>query len=166
MKSIGIRLLLLLLLLWPLSIVQAQESPTEGGPVYIVQPGDNLWGISQRFGVSIDALTQENGITDPNQLTIGMRLVIPGLEGLQGVLTTESIPFGESLWSLSRRYAIPVDLLVRLNKFTNPESVAAGASLIIPISEEAEAEPELKGDRVTLETGQSLLELAINQERS
>jgi murein DD-endopeptidase MepM/ murein hydrolase activator NlpD len=163
MKSIGIRLLLLLLLLWPLSIVQAQESPTEGGPVYIVQPGDNLWGISQRFGVSIDALTQENGITDPNQLTIGMRLVIPGLEGLQGVLTTESIPFGESLWSLSRRYAIPVDLLVRLNKFTNPESVAAGASLIIPISEEAEAETELKGDRVTLETGQSLLELAINQ---
>ena len=93
MKSIGIRLLLLLLLLWPLSIVQAQESPTEGGPVYIMQPGDNLWGISQRFGVSIDALTQENGITDPNQLTIGMRLIIPGLEGLQGVLTTESIPF-------------------------------------------------------------------------
>ncbi len=135
MKRTWIKFLLLFLLFSPFGIAKAQEAQPDG-PVYIVQPGDNLWGISQRFGVSIDALTTQNGITDPNQLTIGMRLVIPGLEGLQGVLTTQEIPFGESLWSLSRRFEIPMDLMVRLNKYTTPESVAAGATLIIPEPED------------------------------
>jgi murein DD-endopeptidase MepM/ murein hydrolase activator NlpD len=162
MKRIWLKLLILILLVCPIGIVQAQDTQPSG-PVYIVQPGDNLWGISQRFGVSIDALTAQNGITDPNQLTIGMRLVIPGLEGLQGVLTTQEIPFGESLWSLSRRYEIPQDLLVRLNKFTTPESVAAGASLIIPDPEDGSDSLEPVGDRVTLKAEQSLLEVAISQ---
>lgn len=163
MKRTWINLLLLVTLLWPLSVAQAQDSTPSAGPVYIVEFGDNLWGISQRFGVSMDALAQINGITDPNQLTIGMRLIIPGLEGLQGVLTTAQIPFGESLLSLSRRYKIPLDLLVRLNKFTNPESVAAGASLIVPLPEDGETNLELKGGRATLKEGQSLLEMAITQ---
>ncbi len=162
MKPTWIKLFLLILLLWPLGIAQAQDAQP-GGPVYIVQPGDNLWGISQRFGVSIDSLTTQNGITDPNQLTIGMRLVIPGLEGLQGVLTTQEIPFGESLWSLSRRYQIPRDLMVRLNKYTTPESVAAGASLIIPDPEDGRGSLEPVGDRVTLKVEQSLLEAAITR---
>jgi murein DD-endopeptidase MepM/ murein hydrolase activator NlpD len=157
-----IKFLLIIILLIPLGIVQAQEGEPDG-PVYIVQPGDNLWRISQRFGVSIDALTTQNGISDPNQLTIGMRLVIPGLEGLQGVLTTQEIPFGESLRSINRRYEIPWDLLIRLNKFTNPESSAAGASLIIPESEDRQDQPFPVGDRATVQAKQSLLEVAIAQ---
>ena len=93
MKRTCINLLLLAVLLLPLQIVQAQDTQSDG-PIYIVQSGDNLWGISQRFGVSMADLAQINGISDPNQLTIGMRLVIPGLEGLEGVLTTQEIPFG------------------------------------------------------------------------
>ncbi len=129
----------------------------------LCKSGDNLWSISQRFGVSIDSLAAQNGITDPNQLTIGMQLVIPGLEGLQGVLTTQEIPFGESLWSLNRRYQIPLDQIVRLNKYTTPESVAAGASLIIPDPEDGRDSLEPVGDRVTLKAGQSLLEVAVTQ---
>ena len=155
--------MLLLLMLAPLRPARAQETPPENGPVYIVQSGDTLWSISQRFGVSMDALAQANGITDPNQLLVGMRLVIPGLEGLSGVLTTTQIPFGESLASLSSRYQIPSDLLIRLNKWTNPEFTAAGASLVIPVPEEGGTLPDLRGNRVTLKAGQSLLELAVSQ---
>jgi len=162
MRLTWIKLFLATLLLCPLGIAQAQEAQPDG-PVYIVQPGDNLWSISQRFGVSIDELTNKNGITDPNQLTIGMRLVIPGLEGLQGILTTQEIPFGESLWSLGRRYGIPQNLMVRLNKFTTPESVAAGASLIIPDPENGQDSLVPIGDRVTIKAYQSLLEVAITQ---
>ncbi|HIE58274.1 MAG TPA: LysM peptidoglycan-binding domain-containing protein [Anaerolineales bacterium] len=155
-------MLALFLLFLPVSIhpAQAQDTPPESGPVYIVQSGDTLWTIAQRFGVSMDGLAQANGITDPNQLLVGMRLVIPGLEGLSGVLTTTKIPFGESLRSLSSRYRIPSDLLIRLNKWTNPEFTAAGASLVIPLPEGGEALPDLQGDRATLKAGQSLLELA------
>ena len=146
MKRAALNFLLLALLLWPLSIAQAQETSPDG-PVYIVQPGDTLWGISQRFGVSIDDLTAKNGITDPNQLTVGMQLVIPGLEGMHGVLTTQEIPFGESLWSLTRRYQIPLELMIRLNKYTTPESVAAGDVLILPAPEDGETSLEPAGGR-------------------
>ena len=86
---------LLLALLGP-SQVAAQETEPDG-PVYIVQEGDSLWDIASRFGLTLDELAQANGISDPSQLAVGARLVIPGLEGVQGVLTTLSISYGESL---------------------------------------------------------------------
>ena len=48
--------IMLVLILWlPLGEVRAQsETPT--GPVYIVQEGDFLSSIAQRFGVTIDDL--------------------------------------------------------------------------------------------------------------
>ncbi|MFN2233633.1 MAG: peptidoglycan DD-metalloendopeptidase family protein [Anaerolineales bacterium] len=162
MKRTWLKLFLTILMLFPIGIAQAQEGQPDG-PVYIVQAGDNLWGISQRFGVSIDELASKNDLSDPGQLTIGMQLVIPGLDGLQGVLTTQDIPFGESLWSLSRRYEIPLGLMVRLNKYTSPESTAAGSSLILPEPDDEEKSLLPQGDRVTLESQQSLLEVSILQ---
>jgi murein DD-endopeptidase MepM/ murein hydrolase activator NlpD len=155
-----ISFILTIILFWPLGLVQAQEDQPDG-PVYVVQSGDTLWEISQRFGVSMDDLAKKNEIADPNQLAIGARLVIPGLEGLQGVLMTNSIPFGESLLTLSRRYQIPYDLMSRLNNFTNPEEAYAGSTLVIPDPGEGSIEPV--GGRVTLRDGQSLLEMAITQ---
>ena len=109
----------------------------------------------------MDDLASKNGITDPNQLAIGARLVIPGLEGLQGILVTRSIPFGESLISLSRRYQIPYPLMARLNNYTNPEEAYAGSTLILPDPGEGVLEPA--GGRADLRAGQSLLEMAITQ---
>ena len=159
MKKLSwISFLMILALLWPWSPVQAQEQQPEG-PVYIVQPGDTLWGIARRFGVSVDDLTAENGLTDPGQLAVGARLVIPGLEGIEGVLVTETIPFGENLESLSRQYRIPVKMLIRLNRFTSPGDAYAGSTLIVPQAESDEA-ATARG-RVTLKPGQSLFELAL-----
>ena len=67
------------------------------GPVYIVQEGDSLWDIALRFKVSMDDLAKANGISDPSQLVVGARLVIPGLSGIQGVLTTSTVSYGETL---------------------------------------------------------------------
>ncbi len=52
----------------------AQES---GTTYYTVQPGDNLYRISLKFGVSADAIARANGIINPNILFVGQRLIIP-----------------------------------------------------------------------------------------
>jgi len=155
-----VNLLLAITLFWPLGIVQAQEDQPDG-PVYIVQSGDTLWGISQRFGVSMNDLASKNGIIDPSQLAIGFQLVIPGLEGLQGVLVTSSVPFGESLTTLSRRFQIPFHLMARLNTITNPEEAYVGSNLIIPDPGDGGLKPS--GGRVALKAGESLMEMAITQ---
>jgi murein DD-endopeptidase MepM/ murein hydrolase activator NlpD len=44
---------------------------------YVVQSGDALGSIAQRYGVSLETLMQTNGLADPNLLTVGMTLDIP-----------------------------------------------------------------------------------------
>jgi|FLYN01.1.fsa_nt_gi LysM repeat protein len=52
--------------------------PTAVSPrLYTVQPGDNLYRISLRFGVPMRTLIQVNGIVDPNRIFVGQRLTIP-----------------------------------------------------------------------------------------
>jgi murein DD-endopeptidase MepM/ murein hydrolase activator NlpD len=45
--------------------------------VYVVRPGDTLFAIATRFGLTVTEITQANGIRDPNYITIGQQLVIP-----------------------------------------------------------------------------------------
>lgn len=48
------------------------------GPSVVVQPGDNLFRIAQRCGVTVDALRSANPqVTDPTRLFVGTVLTIP-----------------------------------------------------------------------------------------
>lgn len=157
MKKPWIRFWLgLVLLLAPLGIAQAQDEPP-AGPVYVVQPGDTLWSIAQRFGISQEDLITANNITNPNLLKPGDELIIPNFIGLQGKLETRPVAFGETLRSLSRQFQIQEDLLVRLNHLTSLNEFYVGAELVYPIQEPA---PE-STSRAMLSPGQSLLELAV-----
>jgi murein DD-endopeptidase MepM/ murein hydrolase activator NlpD len=139
----------------PLGRAVAQDEEPEG-PVYVVQEGDTLWGIAQRFGVSWEDLAQENGISDPGQLAAGVELVIPGLQGVEGRLTTIRVPFGENFRSLIRRYQVPAEAMIRLNHVTSLGELYIGGNIIVP-QDGLEAAP---GERVALAAGESLLELA------
>lgn len=105
------------------------------GPIYVVQSGDTLNSIALRFGISADDLQSANGITDPNALDIGQQLVIPGLEDISGLLTSETLPIGASLQNLTRQYSLSKNNLIFLNRLTSPSETIAGVSFIIPVNE-------------------------------
>jgi murein DD-endopeptidase MepM/ murein hydrolase activator NlpD len=127
--------------------------------VYIIQSGDTLYAIALRFGITVDDLIRANTLVDPNILSAGTELVIPGLEGIQGKLITEGIPLGQNLYSLSRYYGVSQDLLNRLNRLTSPAEVYAGSNLIIPQSDS----PKFLRGVQPLSKGESALEWAISQ---
>jgi murein DD-endopeptidase MepM/ murein hydrolase activator NlpD len=149
-----IALVAFIVIAFSVSPVSAQ---TAEGPVYIVQSGDTLSLISARFNVDLADLMNANGISDPNLLSAGQELVIPGLEGISGVLVTEFVQFGDSFRSLSRRTQIAEPTLRKLNRLVSPTELYVGVSLIVP---QQEGTTQLTS-RVTPANGESLLELAI-----
>ncbi len=45
---------------------------------YRVKPGDTLSGIADLFGVTVDDIVRYNNIADPNSLSVGQVITIPG----------------------------------------------------------------------------------------
>ena len=119
--------LTLALCLGAVPFVRAQETT---GPVYEVASGDTLASIAQQFGLSIDALQAANPGVDPASLPIGRLLVIPGLTGVSGKLTTHALEPGETLDSLSVRLGFKRETLVRLNHVVNPERLYISQNII------------------------------------
>ena len=51
--------------------------PEDGPLIHIVQAGDTLGTISQLYDVSIDDILAENGLTNPNIISVGQQIIIP-----------------------------------------------------------------------------------------
>lgn len=153
------RILLLAVLLTFLVPAAPVAAQTMDGPIYIVQTGDTLSSIAARFDVSLDELMKANNISDPNRLSAGQELVIPGLEGIRGVLMTEVVQFGDSYRSLLRRTQVPETMLRKLNRLVSPSELYVGVSLIVP----QESGQTNLNTRAALSNGESLLELAVRQ---
>lgn len=154
-KPFSILLLFVIVIVFTVQPAAAQAS----GPVYIVQSGDTLSYIASRFNVTVNDLISANPAVDPNFLSEGQQIVIPGLEGVTGTLETEIISFGDSLRSLSRRTQVSDEQLVKLNRLVSPTELYVGISLIIPTQEDQAT----LSTRITPASGESLLELAVKQ---
>jgi murein DD-endopeptidase MepM/ murein hydrolase activator NlpD len=155
LKPVSLFLVILLLLSLTVQPALAQAS----GPVYIVQLGDTLSSIASRFNVTINDLVAANPALDPNILSEGQQIVIPGLEGVTGVLETEIISLGDSWRGLSRRTQVAEEQLKKLNRLVSPTELYVGTSLIVPTQEQQEP----LSTRMTASVGESLLELAVRQ---
>lgn len=67
------------------AIPTAQPVPAEGQPQatslgptsYVVQPGDTLTSIADRFDVSLEDLMRANDLSDPDYVQVGQQLIIP-----------------------------------------------------------------------------------------
>ena len=100
-----------------------------------------------------------NNITDPNQLDAGQQLVIPGLDGITGVINTELVNFGDSFRSLTRRTQVPLDMFKKLNHIVSPSEFYVGVNMIVPAQEGDQG----LNKRISTTVGESLLEAAVKQ---
>jgi len=69
---------------------QATESGTE--VKHLVRRGEILSGIALQYGVSVQAISQANGIYNPSLIYAGQTLVIPGSSGSSTTTAAESAP--------------------------------------------------------------------------
>lgn len=150
-------ILVLVISIAPAAEIARAQDELPKGPIYIVQEGDTLWDIAQRFGIPWEDLARENEISDPGQLSAGDEIIIPGLNGIGEVLVTRPVPLGENIRSLSRSLQIPEQTIISLNHLTSPEELFRGYNLVLPEDKQQQDQIE----RYSLAIGQSLIELAI-----
>lgn len=95
---------------------------------YTVQAGDSLWLIARRYGTTVEAIRQANGLTS-DVLQIGQVLRIPVSESPYVEYTVRA---GDTLWELSRRYGTTVEAIMQANGLSSTV-LQIGQVLRIPV---------------------------------
>ncbi len=115
----------------------ASSAPT--GAVHVVRRGENLYRIALRYGVTVQALAELNGIYNPGHIVSGQKLLIPGSATTpalayqpQHASTTHVVRRGETLSAIAQRYGIPLWVLVQANNVANPALIIPGQTLTVP----------------------------------
>ncbi len=98
--------------------------------------GETLYGLSRKYGVSVDAIMSANGITNPESLVDGVVLVIPGqteggvkAEKPAGALYT--VEKGDTFYRIAKKHGLSVSQLMALNDFKGNQILKAGDTLIV-----------------------------------
>lgn len=120
-----------------LNIGQVLKIPASGSvlPPYIeytVRLGDTLWLISRRYGTTVDAIRNLNGLTS-DVLHVGQILKIPTAADSSPSYFEYTVQPGDTLWLISRRYGTTVDAIKSLNGLTG-DMLSIGQVLRIPES--------------------------------
>ncbi len=111
---------------------QSAEPPKE--TYHVVQRGETLFSIAQRYGSTVEAVAHANGLHDPSNIYVGQRLKIPG-GGVAGDLqatTSYVVQAGDSLIGIAKRHATPWRRLARLNLLVSPDALPPGQVIRVP----------------------------------
>ena len=113
-----------------------------------VASGDTLYSLAQMYGTTVDELIRENNLVAPYTLAVGQKLRVP-VQKEAPVVQTISVPArattttrvalqeitvaaGDTLYSLSRKYSVPVNDLAVMNNLTAPFTLSVGQKLKVP----------------------------------
>lgn len=112
---------------------------------YQVSPGDTLFSLSRRYGVSVDALLSANNLSSPQDLMAGQHLRVPG--GPVQVADASPAPSssaasssdpevyrvqdGDTVYSISRKFSVSPHDVLRWNSLSESAVIHPGDSLTL-----------------------------------
>ncbi|MEE0775492.1 MAG: SafA/ExsA family spore coat assembly protein [Bacillota bacterium] len=110
--------------------------PSESGmSVYTVRPGDTMWLIAKKFGISLERLLKANPqIKDPDRIDVGQKIFIPqGGSGGGGGGTVYTVRPGDTMWNIAKKFGISLGDLIKANpQIKDPNLIFPGQVLNIP----------------------------------
>lgn len=94
--------------------------------IYVVQQGDTIYSIADKYGVTVDKLTQDNGLIFPYNLVIGQAIVIAIPK--QSHIVQE----GDTLQNIADTYHVSLMQLLRNNPvLATREYIYPGETIVI-----------------------------------
>ncbi len=145
-RIIGVGLVVLAIMLSSGPITTAQDGSTgaAGGTttIHVVQRDENLFRIAMKYGTTVEAISEANGITDARYISVGQRLLIPNARiDTPGAVVTHVVQPGDSLETLVHTYRTTIDSLASANHLTNPARLYIGQELTISQGADGSAPP-------------------------
>ncbi|OZM56927.1 spore gernimation protein [Lottiidibacillus patelloidae] len=102
--------------------------------IHVIQPGQSLWGISQAYGTSVQAIVNANEIPNPSALVVGQALVIPIYGSFYWVQP------GDTLYGIGKKFKVDYRELARINGIPLQSYLSIGMRLYIPPKPKVNAE--------------------------
>jgi murein DD-endopeptidase MepM/ murein hydrolase activator NlpD len=129
----------------PVAKAQSSEPPSQD-VIHVVKQGETVFSIAQSYGLTVDAVTHFNGISDPRQIYTGQQLVIPVVDSDATVqaLAPYLVQAGDTLQAIALRYQTDIQELMRVNRMVSPAATYAGQVIQVPVSGEEEGETILE----------------------
>jgi LysM repeat protein len=94
---------------------------------YVVEPGDTLTSIAEKFNVSLNTILWANELTKSSTLKLGQTLVILPVSG-----TLHQVQKGETLGGIANTYKVTSDSIIAYNDLVAQGDIYIGDILIIP----------------------------------
>ena len=119
---------------------QAAATPATKSSAHVVKPGDTLYGLARRYGVTIPALSAANGLSSKSHLTAGDRLEIPGrgtssasgsTSATESTRMTYKVRSGDTLSEIADKFNVSVRQLMSWNRMRQSTSLRAGQKLVV-----------------------------------
>ena len=130
--------------------INAPTVPATAEATHVVGPGENLYRIALRYGTTVQALAQLNGITNHHHVVAGQALRIPGGSTAPApayqpahTVATHTVQAGETLAAIAMRYGVTTWTLAQANSIANPSLIFRGQVLVIPRTSSTAHEPAL-----------------------
>ena len=130
---------LALTLAFPALIARAQDAPATESVTYTVAPGDTLFEIAQRFGVTLESLIAANSIANADLLEVGQILVIPSPVDVPEATEPAAAFYayaqpGETPLSLAQRIGQDAAAIAALNSLPETARLFPGQPVRIPVA--------------------------------
>lgn len=141
-------------------LIKDTSSSEDVGVYYTVKAGDTLYGIANKYGLSVDELKKINNLKS-NNLTINQKLLVSGTSSNpddSSDFDTYIVKSGDSLWSIASKNNTTVDKLKDINKL-NSNLLSIGQKLLIPKSSNTSNETNKK---YTVKSGDTLYKIAMD----
>jgi LysM repeat protein len=107
------------------NLIMTERGARRDSEIYLVQAGDTLSSIANRFGVSVVTLLWENKLTAKSSIRIGQKLIILPTNGV-----SYRIVKGDTLKKIATRYKVDAQKISDFNNLSG--NLRVGQIIIIP----------------------------------